>query len=95
MSEVTNGQIMQAILGLTEKVGGLTTAVQNNSDHTSAVSGKCDKIRLELQEHSLDENAHGMGGERRANKGWSTWLPIAISAATLGVVLLKMAKAGQ
>lgn len=81
--EVTNAHILNAITDLTGKVGGLISSTAGNESHIKSVSDKVDTVRLELQAHTSDSDAHGAGGSRLANAGWARWIGLGIAAAGL------------
>lgn len=69
--------------------------MQNHGEHLKAVSNKADDIRDELQDHAKDDNAHGLGGERRG-RGAVVGAIGAILGAIVAAftIMAKLGKAG-
>lgn len=63
---ISNDKIYEVLLDIKGGMGELRASVANGHEFTQAVSGKADKIRAELVEHTGDNGAHGRGSEQKA-----------------------------
>ena len=76
--------------------GKVLAGLDNNAEHTIAVSKKADQVRGELNEHRDNANAHGLASaEKRGDSMFGKWTSIiglAISILTMIVMLFKFGR---
>ena len=63
-------------------LGVLEKGQASLENHISAVSQKANSIRSEIVDHAKEQNAHGLGGERRASMSISNWIGIGLSVVS-------------
>jgi hypothetical protein len=91
--EVTNGQILGAILALKQDMGAAIAKAENAHDFAGNVSKKADRINDDLQDHKKDaQEAHGIGAEKRgraASIAFVALLGSLLGAAVSGITIYK------
>lgn len=75
------GEILRAL----GQIEGKIDAIDN---HVKAVSAKAGEVRKALDEHKLDQEAHGQGGERRGSGAVIVWISLAIAVGSLLISLV-------
>ena len=76
--------------------GKVLAGLDNNSEHTIAVSKKADQVRDELNDHKESANAHGIAASEKSGESmfgkWTSIIGLAISILTMIVMLFKFGR---
>ena len=58
-------RIYEALLEIKQDIGEVKGGLKASHEFIQAVSGKADKIRVELESHKQEDGAHGMDSARK------------------------------
>ena len=85
--DIDDDAIFKFMGDMREGQGKTHASLENLEQYVKAVASKAEAIRAELAIHSKDDEAHGVGSNRKSFGDIRGWLAFIISLASVGLAL--------